>query len=422
MSRYTFDSEGNMNGSTYREDYDVTETMMNEFYGGLIGAVRKSAGAATYGDNGYFNAVYGKQITAAMYSSDNVFTALGTKPYNHEGVRIALEQASYGLDGEGEFVGLGAGTVQDGAVPESVALPVNEFREPFKDLPFSYNIGLSLQELEAKEDDTIAYRDYTDKVTRNYSDLMDKSLVKPVMGKIDITEGRETGINSLPRLISSYKEIGLTEGGKTVDAGHVSPFGGTAAARGDFYAFRSAGESNMDSQLINADGAALSLSLFDQLWRDCSVNWAESANPNNKVWFMSNMAQAKAAALQKATNQTYFDTVYIQRDFHGVKTLPGRDIGFVVASINKIPIIQSGNLNFDFAKKKVSSVKYGDILLVDLDHIWFSMLTPIQVYSTNNVAITRRLQEFNVITMRGETRIDSFIQHGKIVNLADETV
>jgi hypothetical protein len=31
------------------------------------------------------------------------------------------------------------------------------------------------------------------------------------------------------------------------------------------------------------------------------------------------------------------------------------------------------------------------------------------------------LQEFNVMSMRAETRIDSFIQHGKIVNLADDT-
>ena len=417
---YIKDTRGNLRGSTYPESSDAVEGMMNDFYGGLT-SIAKSAGAARYGDNGYFNAVFGKQITAAMYSSDNVFTAIGTKPYNHEGVRIALEQASYGLDSNGDFVGLGAGTVQDGAVPDSVALPVEEFREPFKDLPFSYNIGLSLQELEAKEDDTIAYKDYVDKITRNYSDLMDKSLVKPVGGKIDITDGRETGINSLPRLISSYKEIGKVENGVTIDAGMVSPFGGTSAARGDFYAFRSAGESNMDSQLIDVAGGTLTTAVMNQLWRDCAVNWAESASPNNKVWFTSNMVQAKLAALKEATGQTYFDSVYIQRDFHGVKTVPGRDIGFVVKSFNNIPMIMSGNLNFNFNTKKVSSAKFGDIMLVDLDHIWFSMLTPIQVYSVNNPAITRMLQEANVITMRGETRIDSFIQHGKIIGIADES-
>lgn len=408
-------------GSHYKESYDDFVNMIEDYYNGMaFSPVVKSAGAATYGDNGYFNAKFGKSITAAMFSSDNVFSAIGAKPYNHEGVRIALEQASYGLDDEGEFVGLGAGTDPDGDIPDTVAMPVGEFRQPFKELPFSFHIGLSIAELEKHQDDTIAYNDYVDKLNRNYSDLMDKSLLKPINGKTIVKNGYETSVNSLRRLIGSSTEIGKNENGKAVTEGMVSPYGGLSPAKGDFYAYRSAGESNMDCNVLDLDGAALSLAAMRKIYTMTYVNWADSGNPNNKVWFMSNLNQDKIAALQAATNQ-YFDSVYIQKEFNGVKTVPGRDIGFIVKSFNNVPIIQSGNMNFDFSTKRVSATKAGDILLADLNHLWISMLTPLQLYTVNNPAITGQLREKNLLHMRAETRIDSFIQHGKIIGIGDYT-
>ena len=166
---------GNKLGTTYSESGDAMFDLIDDFYTGLYSFAR-SAGAATYGDNGYFNAIMGKEITAAMFSSDNVFTALGARPYNHEGVRIATELATYGLNDQGEFVGLGAYTVHDGRVPESVRMPVHEFREPYKELPFSFDYGLGLQALESK-DDTIAYKDYIDKMSANYSDFADRIMI-----------------------------------------------------------------------------------------------------------------------------------------------------------------------------------------------------------------------------------------------------
>ena len=65
-------------------------------------SIAKSAGFVGYGmgspnNEGYFNAIMGKEITAGIFSSDNVFTALGARAYDHEGVRIQYEQASYGM-------------------------------------------------------------------------------------------------------------------------------------------------------------------------------------------------------------------------------------------------------------------------------------------------------------------------------------
>ena len=50
-----------------------------------------------------------------------------------------------------------------------------------------------------------------------------------------------------------------------------------------------------------------------------------------------------------------------------------------------------------------------------------SVLTPVEMFTDNNPARTRMLRERNVMSMRAETRIDSFIQHGRLVNLADDS-
>lgn len=406
-------------GTTYPERGDSIYDLVDDFYSGLYSFAR-SAGAATYGDNGYFNAIMGKEITAAMFSSDNVFTALGARPYNHEGVRIATELATYGTGPDGRFHPLGAGTIQDGIIPPSVKMPVNEFREPYKDLPFSFDYGLGLQALEAK-DDTIAYKDYIDKMSANYSDYADKSVVNPLsnFSDADLVEGVETGLNSLYRVVSSHNEIGKVEDGTTITAEMASPYGGMGSTRGDFYEWRAGGESNIDSQLIDAEDGTLTMDLMDDLYIRCSVNWADSAAPNNKVWFLSNIAMKKLSAVARA-QQAYLNSVYVQRDFNGVKTYPGRDVGILLRSYNNVPIIIDGNLNFDFSTSKVSTVTVGNPMLADLDHVWMRVLTPVEMWSVTNPAITRKLQEVNVMSARMELGIDSFIQHGKIIGLRND--
>lgn len=416
MSTGKFIQMGTKFGTTYPERGEAMFDLIDDFYTGMY-SIAKSAGAATYGDNGYFNAIMGKEITAAMFSSDNIFTAIGARPYNHEGVRIALELATYGLDAAGNFQGIGWDTIQDGNIPESVEMPVNEYRQPYKDLPFSFDYGLGLQAIENK-DDTIQYRDYIEKMSANYSDYIDRTLLRPITSKQPTKNGIETSLNGLSRCVSSYAEKADLETALSVaDAtSYICPYGG---ANGDFTA-RAVSASNLDGQYINAGGAVMSLTDMKKLWRRCSVNWRDSASPNNKAFFMSNVAQDKLAALMLANN-VYLDSVYVQKTFNGVKSIPGRDAGILLNSFQNVPIIQDGNINFDYTTKKVSDTKMGEVYLMDLDHIWMSVLTPVEMFTDNNPARTRMLRERNVMSMRAETRIDSFIQHGRLVGLADDS-
>lgn len=454
----SFIKMGSKMATTYEPSAKGLFSLIDDFYA-QQSAIAKSAGAVGYGmgspnGEGYFNAIMGKEITAGIFSSDNVFTALGARAYDHEGVRIQYEQAAYGMasemthggenmlgwkpvDEEGNpvpdyFAGIGAGTNQDGLVPDSVYLPVDDFREPYKEVTFAYDYGLGLQALENK-DDTIAYKTYVDRMSTNYSDLIDKTILRPLESPLPVAANNtyphqyglygETGLQGISRCIASGNEIDKKYNGVDITAGMVSPYGGLG---GDFAAYRNATnrdgshkENNIDGNFIDAGGAVLDISMMRKAYRTASVNWDDSANPNGKMWAMSNVAQDKLGALMQANN-ILLNTVYAKRDFNGVSTTPGRDAGILLNSFNNIPIIQDGNLNFDYTKRKVSAVKMGDIYLLDLKHIWMSMLTPVEMFSNNNPAVNRTLMERNVMNARMEVRIDKFIGHCKIVGLADD--
>jgi hypothetical protein len=456
----SFIKMGQKYGSTFAPTSDGLFDLIDRFYAEQSG-IAKSAGSVGYGigsanNEGYYNAIMGKEITAGIFACDNVFTALGARAYDHEGVRIQYEQASYGMaselnhgannllgwkaetDDNGNitndyFAGIGAGTNQDGLIPNSVYLPVDDFREPYKEVPFSYDYGLGLQALESK-DDTISYQAYVDKMSTNYSDLIDKTILRPLENSLPVAANKtyqhqydlygETSLQGIARCIASGTEIGKTYNGVEITETHVSPYGGI---KGDFHSYRgknAAGgtahkENAIDGNVIDAAGATLDINTMRRAYRTASVNWDDSANPNGKMWAMSNVAQDKLGALMHANNML-LNTVYAQRDFNGVKTTPGRDAGILLNSFNNIPIIQDGNLNFDYSTKRVSAAKMGDIYLLDLKHIWMSMLTPVQMFNINNPAITRSLQERNVMNSRMEVRIDKFIGHCRIRGIQDD--
>lgn len=422
MTTGKFIQQGTKLGTMYAERADQMSMLIDDFYKMQFGQFQKSAGAATYGDNGYFNAVMGKEIMAAMFASDTVFTMLGARPYNHEGVRIATELADYGLDSEGrEFLGIGAGTIQDGLIPKSVKMPVKEYRQPYKELPFSFDYGKSLRALEAKEDDMITYNDYVDKMSKNYTDLIDKTLLRPIWKSQPKVDGIETSLTGIARAIGSVEDMNVSydvPGGTYAPIDDdVCPYGGI---NGDFTARINRGtpaDPNLSGQLIDAEKSVLDIDMMSELYTRCSINWTDFGSPNNKAFLISNIARRKLESLFLSQN-IILDQVYVQRGFNGVKTMPGRGVGLVAHAYNNVPLITSGNINFDYSKKQVSTTSIGDITLLDLDHLWMSILTPVEMYTVDNPAITRVLQEQNVLNMRAELRIDSFIQHGRIVNLS----
>lgn len=363
----------------------------------------KSAGFTGYGTQGVFNAIMGKEITAGMFASNNIFTAIGARPYDHEGVRIAYSLAQKG--------GIGASSKRDGAVPDSVKMPIKQVRMPYKELTYSFDYGLGLKALESK-DDTIAYQDYVDKMTATYADGIDYDLLRPLTTPQPVLDDEEVTVNGISRAISSSIEVGQDYGGVEITGDMVSPFGGVAS---DLYGVRTADKMNNFDGYVNNVAGNLALEDMNALYAGCAPYWADQANPNNKIIGLSIVAEERLGQLVNSQNM-WLESVYVQRDFNGVKTLPGREIGGILASSwRNIPLIMDGNYNYDAEIDRIGA-GMGEVQMLDLDHNWFSMLTPVEYRSTEDFSITRMLREQSVMLCRGEFRTDKFLGSGRITN------
>ena len=368
-----------------------------------VGMLAKADGFTNFHTSGVFNPIYGKRIIAGMFASTNMFTAIGARPYAREGVRIMYQLAQKG--------NIGATTIQDGDIGDSVMAPIEQVREPFKELPFPFDYGLSLKELVDK-DDVIEFQDYIDKMAVNYADGLDTDLLRPTQTPQPTFQGIETTLNGISRVIGSSAEVGQEYDGTTITAQMVSPYGGIAS---DLYPYRSASTiNNFDGYVDYAEGA-LSLSDMNRLYDNCVVYWDDQGNPNNKVYGMSIVAQERIGSLMNAQN-IFVDSVFVQRDFNGVKTVAGREGGGILLnSFRNVPMMVDGNYNYDPVTHRVGT-SLGEIHLLDLDYLYLAMLSPVEFRSTQDFAITRQLREKMVMHMRAETRIEKFLGQGKITN------
>ena len=384
--------------------YATTEALFNGYYNSQLA---KSAGAMGYSTTGAVNPIYGQFVSAVVFACDSVYTALGVKPWDKTGVRVQTALAQKG----------GIGTNRGGAIPTSVKPDLAMVREPYKELPFAFNYDIGLMELENK-DDTITWQNYVELQGRTYSDAIDTDLLAPIEDATATRAGEEIQIEKLSRIFSAYGEIGQsydtlnTGSATTITASMVSPYGGTSS---DLYPYRSAGVSAFDSYVDNGN-TTLDLTDLDKAWSGVAPYWANAAAPQNKMWAMSFEFQRRIGGLLSASNR-YMESVFTVRDINGVSTVPGRDVGFVTKAYNDIPIISDGNFNVNRTTQLIpNSPALGDAFLVDLDHIWYKALRPVDFRTTDQYQIYDQLTNKAVYFMEGEICSDSWRGSAKITN------
>ena len=69
----------------------------------------------------------------------------------------------------------------------------------------------------------------------------------------------------------------------------------------------------------------------------CQVNWSDMANPNNKAIIVSPVIQYKLGALMLANN-VHLGQEYANKDFNGVKLMPGREAGYNMNTFEGLPL------------------------------------------------------------------------------------
>jgi len=416
------DTGGGKPGTTFKSIQKLMKgfyKIQNEDFAGVL-PMGKSAGATIWGTNGTTNPIFGAQMTVQMFNTQNAFSAIGARPYDHEGVRIVERLAQLG--------GIGADTARDGDIPDSVKPDIATVRQPYKELPFPWDYGLGLMTLQGF-DDVIAFENYADIMAGNYGDNLDKDILRKTgfngANPFPNASGQETTLQPLSRIIGAHSEIGKTYGTTNILASHVSPYGGLS---GDVYGYRSVAPSTFDSLVVDG-GGTLILDNYKKLYYGCAPYWNNQASPNNKMWIVSGPAIHMVDAEREANNRviTGSPDVYVKWSLDGVSTMPGMDAGGVtMRALYNIPAIMDNNLivNRDVPPALPDDVplggfdpsQFGEQFLIDGDFIFYSMLTPIVLRSSDAFEITRKLRRVSVVHSRGEMRFNRATGHGKIVN------
>ncbi len=465
-----FHRSGGQLFTTYDATSEGCSQLINDFYDGaysvFYSGFARSAGTPVF-DNGFgfsggmFNPKYGMDTTVSMFTSKTVSAAIPKRAYDHEGMRLLMKFATYGqakdfvnratgqplytTGNPNRFLGLGAATPHDGRLPGSVKMDYDMIRIPYKELPLPYDFGLGLKALESKGDDTASYKQYIDFIGQNYSDLTDKTILRPLSDAqptapsddvyTNAGDGyapQETSLNGLARIFSSGTELAVGD-----NASKVLPWGGLdgdMAGNVTTHTLRSgAGRcknvtwdtdgivtanthkaGNYDAQVVDADEAIPSLGLFNDLYTKCMVNW--EGDFSQKAWIMSPGMWDKLSQLCIANN-VYIDSLYTSTSIGGMKTVEGRDVGMMVNSYRNQPILMTGNLSFDYENQTVDTSIYGDVFMLDLKHIWMCMTSPVEVWTCDNPVINAALVEQSLTTMRAELRADKFISSGRLTNV-----
>ena len=168
---------------------------------------------------------------------------------------------------------------------------------------------------------------------------------------------------------------------------------------------------NFGSSYAAGDARLLTLSLLNSVIREVRENGG-----NTKVMLTGyDTVQAIGDLLQ--SQERFMDRREIVPTHNGVRGVSGAEVGFRVATYYDIPIIPCK----DMPKTGQGSGKLSDILLLDTDHLWLSVMKPTQYFedgiTNGNPFGVGKLGNQGMYRTIGETCCSFFKGQAKITNL-----
>lgn len=479
----------NMNGqkmTLYNETAADAEKLIDDYYaGGWMAyadtSFRRSAGSAGYQTQQMhmFDPIFGKELQIGIMTSTSVTAALGNRAYNMEGMRLIMSKNTYSqakdftrfgqnifyeptdvdattgavsgrkVKNINQYIGIGGGTIQDGKLMDGSQIQPDQIRVPYKEVPMRWNVGLGLQALESRGDDTGSHEQYMQAMSDFYADEIDKALVRPLTcpqprsswflnnGGLDV----ETSITPIRRIVASGLEIGeeyKDEDGTLVEitGDMVVPWDGIRLNGLGTYERRFKGltldsdyaktggkaiRNNYDAQILNAQGRALSLEMINTLHTQCMQNRKGMKNDKKCFFLMGPMMWNKVNILALA-NRIYQTApqMYANINIGGLETVTGTDGALQFNSYLNQPILVSPNMAYSYEEEAPSNATFGDLIDLEGEHMWMSLLTPMDMWSFKNPTVTLDLEEKFALHTREELRANKFNGSGALVNVLNE--
>lgn len=414
-----------------------------------------AAGTVGIDTPGAFNAIYGPYLQNLAYNMHNTLAVMGQKPYRtgyRFQVDLSLEQ------------GMTTGRVRGGYAGAPVYGQYEQVEMPFKLSAKRQAMGLGYVEIGDRAiDDVMVWEQFmaqegqtwlwsmNNDVLRNCADPKFTGVGSIPYGGTGTPSTEFVGIESIDRIISNYAEgtyVDVDSGGNadatatnnvpwamatqlpstdsaSVLAKYRNPAVTGAVADSNF-------DSYVDANYTGANTATLrnlTVGMIDSLFMGVMPYWEMNKTEGKVLVTGYDTLQQIQTLLQP--QQRFLGQVGAQVDVNGIKTVEGRDTGFMVSRYNGVPIIPdkmvtrgygAGTISNDvLTPAQTQKTGSGNMYLMGSDLLTMGVLTAPTVTVSENVLINGSYTRLCDMYQQGETQVvgeKGFKSLGKVIHLA----
>ena len=385
-----------------------------------------------------YNQVYGQKVWSMLNRECNALSVIAKRPYTSSGWRVLSERPAGGsgnflaIDtiGSKDAANLGSTTPRAdliGGVPENAGLdtvadglasiaPKYEqlFTSP-KIVAHQFEFSELAMEM-AQIDDGIGdiRAQMREDMGKHHAEVQNKMLVMPLefYGEATLLPNIGNNYTSLLKVITSKAELDLLDAQSS-----LMTDGATATNVSHIYGTNRDSASFLDAEVdagstYAATGVrSLTLTLLNNMVRNLRL-----AGGSPKVILTGyDTIQALADLLQ--SQERFMDRKEIVPTVNGVRGTKGQEVGFRVATYYDIPLIPVK----DMTTTGLASSKLSDLLFLDTDHLWLSLMKPTQYFedgiANGNPFGVGTLGNRALYRTIGEVGCSFFKGQGKITNI-----
>ena len=396
------------------------------------------AGAGSLTTPNVYNLIYGQKVWTMLNREINALSILPKQVYKQSGYRVLKTRAlggatsSFTLTDQQKIISGGvaenqAFTTEDGTGSggyTTAAAGLSPIRPDFdvlhlspKTVAHQFEISEVAQALGSVDDslgDLMGV--YREEIGITHAEVMNAMVLQNI-GSYNAQDLTHT-LTSLPKLVDSKAHLDAAQASNRVYTAH----GSINARLKQLYGstLRTSAASFLDSVVnFGADYQAasrrnLTINILNTVLRDLHV---EGGSPKVMVTGYDTL-QTLGELLQ--AQERYMGRAEIVPTVSGVKGVKGREVGFKVATYHDIPIICTKDMP-NTTNSTNTSGNLSDILILDTDHIFLSVLKPTQYFESGidsgdpfgvgklgNRGLYRTMMELGCTFFRGQ---------GKVTNL-----
>ena len=436
--------------------------------GGSGNALLKSAGVVSWGSSAtghdtdvaglsgasgladLYNRAYGQKVWSMLNQEVNALAMLAKRPYTTSGWRVLKKRAEGGsgstfdvtLSGAATSRGVDAPSADNiGGVAENASLGTGndipaitpEYTKLFtspKTVAHLFEFSELALEM-AKIDDGVGdLRSLVrEDMGKHHAEVQNKMLLMPLEAYDQVITGSDNRVNinknytSLMKVVASSQELEAMVDASMLDDSTTST-GGLTATLSTIYG---ATDRQLVSNAYNAsfldaevdfgngyaagDARVLTLTVINDMLRRLRENGGSPKvilTGYDTIQHLGDLLQAQ---------ERFMDRKEVIPTHNGVRGVKGKEVGFRVATYYDIPIIPCK----DMPRTGNGSNKLSDMLVLDTDHLWMSVLKPTQYFEDGidhgNPFGVGTLGNQAMYRTIAETGCSFFKGQGKITNL-----